>query len=47
MGSEHTGHLIAIAGMTLVLAALVVHGARRHRRPRAARQGGLNGHAHR
>lgn len=46
--SEHFTHLIGIAGMVLVMAGLVIHGARRHhRRPRAARHGGLDGNAHR
>jgi len=45
--SEHLAHLVGIAGMSLVLAGLVLHGARRHRRPRAARTGGLDSHAHR
>ena len=47
LGSEHLAHLVGIAGMSLVLAGLVLHGARRHRRPRAARSGGLDSHAHR
>ena len=45
--SEHLAHLVGIAGMSLVLAGLVLHGARRHRRPRAARHGGLDSNAHR
>jgi hypothetical protein len=45
--SEHLAHVVGIAGMSLVLAGLVLHGARRHRRPRAARTGGLHSHAHR
>lgn len=45
--SEHLAHLVGIAGMSLVLAGLVFHGARRHRRPRAARSGGLDSNAHR
>ena len=35
-GGEHLAHLIGIAGMVLVLAGVVAHGARRHRRQRAA-----------
>lgn len=45
--SEHVAHVVGIAGMSFVLAGLVLHGARRHRRPRAARQGGLDSNAHR
>ena len=45
--SEHLAHAVGIAGMSLVLAGLVLHGARRHRRPRAARSGGLDSNAHR
>ena len=45
--TEHLAHALGIAGMSLVLAGLVLHGARRHRRPRAARHGGLDTHAHR
>ena len=45
--SEHLAHVVGIAGMSLVLAGLVLHGARRHRRPRAARSGGLDSTAHR
>jgi hypothetical protein len=44
-GSEHIAHLLGIAGMTLVLAGVVIHGARRHRRPRAANHGGLDPNA--
>ena len=45
---EHAAHLVGLAGMTLVLAGVVIHGARHHaRRRRAANQGGSNRHAHR
>ncbi len=46
-GTEHLAHVVGIAGMSLVLAGLVLHGARRHRRPRADRHGGLDSHARR
>ena len=46
-GGEHLAHLIGIAGMTVVLAGVVIHGARRQLRRRAAPQGGLDNHAHR
>jgi hypothetical protein len=47
-GSEHLAHLVGITGMSLVLAGVVIHGTRRHRRrPRAANHGGLSGNAHR
>lgn len=41
-GPAHLAHIVAIVGMVLVLAGVVVHGARRHalRRRRGA-QGGL------
>jgi hypothetical protein len=45
--TEHLAHVVGIAGMSLVLAGLVLHGARRHRRPRADRHGGLDSHARR
>lgn len=45
--SEHLAHVVGVAGMSLVLAGLVLHGARRHRRPRAAHAGGLDRNAHR
>lgn len=45
---EHGAHVIGIAGMTLVLAAVVTHGVRRQLRQRAARtHGGLDPNAHR
>ncbi len=46
-GGAHIGHLVAIAGMVLVLAGVVAHGVRSQRRPGAATQGGLNHDAHR
>ena len=46
-GAEHLAHVVGIAGMSLVLAGLVLHGARRQRRPRADRLGGLDTNAHR
>ena len=46
-GLEHLAHLLGIAGMLLVLAGVVVNGARRQFRQRAARNGGLDSHAHR
>jgi len=45
--AEHLAHLIGIAGMSLVLLGVVLHGARRQRRPRAANHGGLDSNAHR
>ena len=45
--AEHVAHLIGIAGMSIVLAGVVAHGARRHRRRPAAPRGGLDNHAHR
>ena len=45
--TEHLAHLVGIAGMSLVLAGVVLFGACRHRRPRAARSGGLESNAHR
>jgi hypothetical protein len=46
-GTEHLAHIVGIAGMSLVLAGLVLHGARRHRRPLADRHGGFDSNAHR
>lgn len=46
-GLEHLAHLLGIAGMLLVLAGVVVYGARRQFRQRAARNGGFDSHAHR
>jgi hypothetical protein len=45
--SEHVAHLVGIAGMTLVLAGVVIHGVRSHRRPPTANHGGSDSHAHR
>ncbi len=46
-GPEHLAHLLGIAGMFLVLAGVVIDGARRQLRQRAARNGGFDSHAHR
>jgi hypothetical protein len=46
-GRAHVGHLVAIAGMVLVLVGVVAHGVRSHRRPGAATHGGLAHDAHR
>ena len=47
-GWEHLAHLVGIAGMVLVLAGVVTHGARRQLRQRAAHStGGFDPHAHR
>ncbi len=46
--TAHGAHLVGIAGMALVLAGVVMHGARHHtRRRRAANQGGPDSNAHR
>lgn len=46
--SEHAAHLVGIAGMALVLAGVVIHGARHQtRRRRAAITGGPDSNAHR
>jgi hypothetical protein len=46
--SAHAAHLVGIAGMALVLAGVIVHGARHQtRRRRAATQGGFDSNAHR
>lgn len=46
--SAHGAHVVGIAGMALVLASLVLHGARHHqRRASAATQGGPDSNAHR
>jgi hypothetical protein len=44
---EHAAHLLGIVGMALVLAGVVIHGARRNpsRRSPAATTGGLDRHA--
>jgi predicted phage tail protein len=50
MGVNHTGHLIALAGMVLVLAGVVFDGARRQRNRRSSAakdSGGLDSNAHR
>jgi len=47
IGAEHLAHVLGIAGMVLVLAGVVVDGARRQLRQRAVRTGGPDGHAHR
>ena len=46
-GRSHIGHLVAIAGMALVLVGVVAHGVRNHRRSGAASHGGLDHDAHR
>ena len=46
-GPEQLAHLLGIAGMVLILAGVVIDGARRQLRQRAARNGGFDGHAHR
>ncbi len=49
-GIEHLAHLVGIAGMVLVLAGLVMRGARHQRRlpaPQPQTRGGLDSHAHR
>lgn len=47
LGGDHIGHLVAIAGMALVLVGVVAHGVRNRRRPGAASHGGLDHDAHR
>ena len=44
---EHAAHMLGIAGMVLVLAGVVTHGARRQLRPRVDINGGLDRNAHR
>lgn len=46
-GPEHLAHLLRIAGMVFVLAGVVITGAHRQLRQRAARIGGLDNYAHR
>jgi len=46
-GPEHAAHLVGVVGMVLVLAGVVVHGARRQLRRAAATRGGLDPNAHR
>ena len=46
--SAHGAHLVGIAGMAIVLAGVVIHGARHQtRRRRAAITGGSDSNAHR
>lgn len=45
--TEHAAHVVGIAGMAFVLAGVVTHGVRHHRRHRAATHGGLDSNAHR
>lgn len=49
LGPEHLVHLLGIVGMVLVLAGVVIHGARRQLRrgSNAAHHGGLDPNAHR
>jgi uncharacterized protein YjeT (DUF2065 family) len=44
---EHAVHLLGIVGMVLVLAGVVIFGARRQLRHAAAKPGGLDPNAHR
>lgn len=46
-GPEHAAQLIGVVGMVLVLAGVVIHGARRQFRRAAAKPGGLDPNAHR
>ena len=46
-GIEHAAHLLGVVGMVLVLAGVVIHGARRQLRRAAAKPGGLDSNAHR
>jgi hypothetical protein len=46
-GLEHATHLLGVVGMVLVLAGVVIHGARRQLRRAAAKPGGLDPNAHR
>ena len=46
-GPENVAHLLGIVGMVLVLAGVVIHGARRQLRRAAAKPGGLDPNAHR
>jgi hypothetical protein len=46
-GLEHAAHLLGVVGMVLVLAGVVIHGARRQLRRVAAKPGGLDPNAHR
>lgn len=44
-GPEHAAHLLGVVGMVLVLAGVVIHGARRQLRRAAANPGGLDRNA--
>ena len=44
---RHVAHLVGFAGMALVLAGVVIHGARRQTRRDADSQGGSDTNAHR
>ena len=46
-GLEHAAHLLGVVGMVLVLAGVVIHGARRQLRRAAAKPGGFTPNAHR
>lgn len=46
-GLEQAAHLLGVVGMVLVLAGVVVYGARRQLRRVAAKPGGLDPNAHR
>jgi hypothetical protein len=46
-GVEHAAHPLGIVGMVLVLAGVVMYGARRQLRHAAAKPGGLDPNAHR
>jgi hypothetical protein len=46
-GPEHAAHLLGVVGMVLVLAGVVIHGARRQLRRTAAKPGGPDPNAHR
>jgi hypothetical protein len=46
-GPEHAAHLLGVVGMVLVLAGVVIDGARRQLRRTAANAGGLDRNAHR
>src|SRR5688572_29913209 len=45
--AEHAAHLLGVVGMVLVLAGVVIDGARRQLRRAAAKPGGLDPNAHR
>ena len=44
-GLEHAAHLLGVVGMVLVLAGVVIHGARRQLRHAAVKPGGLDPNA--